>query len=296
MSLLAYAVDTLIFINIYAILALSLNLEAGTARLMNFGKVAFFAIGAYASALLSLTGLPFPASLLGGAVLAGVAGVAVALPALRLREDYLAIATIAFGEIIRLILLNERWLTSGPVGLRGIPQPMRDAVQEYQLFYLALTALFLVGVAAFLQVLTWAPFGRVLRAIREDELVAQALGKHTFSFKARAFALASALAGIAGALFAHYLTFISPDMFMPAVTFSVWTMIVVGGRGSVPGAVAGAAMVVMLERGTRLLKDYTALGVEPSNLRMILLGLMLILFLMYRPQGLIREKKYEVGG
>ncbi|NOZ82349.1 MAG: branched-chain amino acid ABC transporter permease, partial [Euryarchaeota archaeon] len=224
----------------------------------------------------------------------GAAGLMVALPALKLREDYLAIATIAFGEIIRLILLNERWLTNGPIGLRGIPQPLREAVQEYQLFYLALTAAFLLCIAAFMQMLTWSPFGRVLRAIREDELVAQALGKHTFSFKARAFALGSALAGVAGALFAHYLSFISPDMFMPAVTFAVWTMIVVGGRGSVPGAIAGAAVVVLLERGTRLLKDYTALPVEPSNLRMVLLGLLLIIFLMYRPQGIIREKRYEV--
>ncbi len=294
MSMLAYAVDALIFINIYAILALSLNLEAGTARLMNFGKVAFFAIGAYTSALLSLAGYPFPLTLAAGALLAGVAGLGVALPAVRLREDYLAIASIAFGEIIRLILLNERWLTNGPVGLRGIPQPLRDAVPDYQLFYLALTTVFMVSTAAVLHILTWSPFGRVLRAIREDELVAQALGKHTFGFKARAFALGSGIAGLAGALFAHYLSFISPDMFMPTVTFAVWTMIVVGGRGSVPGAVAGAGVVVLLERGTRVLKDYTSLGVEPSNLRMVLLGLLLILFLLYRPQGVIREGKYEV--
>jgi ABC-type branched-subunit amino acid transport system permease subunit len=293
-TLLSYLVDTLIFINIFAILALSLNLEVGVTRLMNFGKVAFFAIGAYSSALVTLAGYPFWLGLLCGIVIAGITGFLVSIPALRLREDYLAIATIAFGEIIRLFLLNERWLTRGPIGLRGIPRPLKDVPMDYQTFYLLFSFAFLVVVFLFLHRVISSPFGRVLKAIREDELVAQSLGKNTFRFKAQAFVLGSSIASIAGSLFAHYLTFISPDMFMPTVTFAVWTMVVVGGRGNALGVVAGAALIQFMERTTRIMKDIADIGVEPVNLRMVLLGLLLILFIMYRPQGIFMEKKYEV--
>ena len=295
-TFLSYLVDTFIFINIFTILALSLNLEVGVTRLMNFGKVAFFAIGAYSSALVTLAGYPFWLGLACGIVIAGITGFLVSIPALRLREDYLAIATIAFGEIIRIFLLNERWLTNGPIGLRGIPRPMKEVVpMDYQTFYLLFSFAFLVAIYLFLHRVTSSPFGRVLKAIREDELVAQALGKNTFRFKAQAFVLGSSIAGIAGSLFAHYLTFISPDMFMPTVTFAVWTMVVVGGRGNALGIVAGAALIQFMERTTRIMKDVADIGIEPTNLRMILLGLLLILFIMYRPQGIFREKKYEVA-
>jgi ABC-type branched-subunit amino acid transport system permease subunit len=305
-----YLIDTLIYINVFAILALSLNIEAGQTRLMNFGKVGFFAIGAYTSALLTMAGAPFLVGMTGGIVLAGIMGLLLAIPALKLREDFLAIASIAFGEIIRIILLNERWLTNGPIGLRGIPQPLRseeglsgllkrllvDGVcgGNYSFFYLILTTTSLILVYFFMRKINNSPYGRVLKAIREDELVALTLGKNTFKYKSQALIIGSAVAGMAGSLFAHYITFISPDNFMPMVTFVVWTMMVIGGMGNLEGVLLGAALIQIFERSTRFIKDFVELPIDPVNMRMIVLGLLLILFIMYRPRGILPEKKFEV--
>ncbi|NOZ76586.1 MAG: branched-chain amino acid ABC transporter permease [Euryarchaeota archaeon] len=310
-SLLSYLWDTLVYVNIFAILALSLNIEAGQTRLLNFGKVAFFAIGAYTTALLTMAGAPFIVGVAGAMVLAGVMGALLSIPALKLREDFLAIASIAFGEIIRLILLNERWLTNGPIGLRGIPQPLRsgeglsgtlrtyvvDGVfgGNYEVFFLALTLAALAGVYLVMLRVARSPYGRVLKAIREDELVALTLGKDTFRFKSEVLVMGSAVAGLAGALFAHYITFIAPVNFMPTVTFAVWTMMVMGGMGNLNGVVLGAALVQLFERSTRFIKDFVELPVDPVNFRMVVLGLLLIFFIMHRPWGIIPERPMEVG-
>ncbi len=287
-----YVLDTLIYIGIYAILAISLNLEAGYTRLMNFGKVAFFAMGAYASAILTSAGAPFIVGLLTGMLLSALFGYLVALPTLRLRADYLAIVTLSFGEILRLIFLNELWLTSGPMGIRGIPQPMYTVFEEnYMLFYAAFVHAFLFVCYIFAQRLVNSPFGRILRAIRDDEDAVQAFGKDTYRFKIRIFVIGSIMAGVSGSLFAHYLAFISPDMFFPTLTFSVWTMMVLGGRANNLGVIGGAVLVQFFERGTRFLKDFVALPFEPSNLRIIVIGLLLILFILHKPDGIMKERK-----
>ncbi len=289
--LLDYVLDTLVYIGIYAILAVSLNLEAGYTRLMNFGKVAFFAIGAYASALLSIAGAPFIVGMLAGMLLSALFGFLVSLPTLRLRADYLAIVTLSFGEILRLFFLNELWLTSGPMGIRGIPQPLYSAFDNYTLFYVALVYASLLVCYVFAERLLNSPFGRMLKAIRDDEDAAQAFGKNTFVFKVRVFVIGSCMASVSGTLFAHYIAFISPDMFFPAVTFSVWTMMVIGGKANNFGVIMGAVMIQVMERGTRFLKDFVVLPVEPSNLRIIVIGLLLILFILYKPGGIIKERK-----
>ncbi len=287
-----YVLDTLIYIGIYAILAISLNLEAGYTRFMNFGKVAFFAIGAYTSAILTSAGAPFIAGLLTGMLLSALFGYLVALPTLRLRADYLAIVTLSSGEILRLIFLNELWLTQGPMGIRGIPQPMYTAFEEnYMLFYAAFVYAFLFVCYIFAEKLVNSPFGRILRAIRDDEDAVQAFGKDTYGFKIRIFVIGSIMASISGSLFAHYLAFISPDMFFPTLTFSVWTMMVLGGRANNLGVIGGAVLVQFFERGTRFLKDFVTLPFEPSNLRIIVIGLLLILFILYRPDGIMKERK-----
>lgn len=287
-----YVLDTLVYIGIYAILAISLNLEAGYTKLMNFGKVAFFAIGAYTSALLSMAGASFLVGLLVGMLFSGIFGLLVALPTLRLRADYLAIVTIAFGEILRLFFLNEVWLTSGPMGIRGIHQPLYSMFGDnYTMFYALLVYACLLICFVFAETVINSPFGRVLKAIRDDEDAVQAFGKNTYIFKIKIFVIGSVMAGAAGTLFAHYLAFISPDMFYPALTFSVWTMMVIGGKANNLGVISGALIVQVLERGTRFLKDYVELPVEPSNLRIIIIGLLLILFILYRPEGLIKERK-----
>ncbi len=289
--LLDYILDTLVYIGIYAILAVSLNLEAGYTRLMNFGKVAFFAIGAYTSALLSIAGAPFIVGMLAGMLLSALFGFLVSLPTLRLRADYLAIITLSFGEILRLFFLNELWLTNGPMGIRGIPQPLYSAFDNYTLFYVALVYAFLLVCYVFAERIINSPFGRMLKAIRDDEDAAQAFGKNTFIFKVRVFVIGSSIASVSGTLFAHYIAFISPDMFFPAVTFSVWTMMVIGGKANNFGVIMGAVMIQVLERGTRFLKDFVVLPVEPYNLRIIVIGLLLILFILYKPEGIIKERK-----
>ncbi len=291
-----YLIDTLIYICIFAILALSLNLEAGFTGLMNFGKVAFFAIGAYSSAILTTAGYGFLTGLLVGIIIASIFAVIVSAPTVKLKEDYLAIATIAFGEILRLFLLNEVWLTNGPIGIRGIPQPLFDIFAEnYQLFYLFLALSFLAIAYIVSYFITNSQFGRILKSIREDETVALILGKNTFIYKIKIFVVASILASIAGSLFAHYITFVSPDMFMPTVTFAVWTMMIIGGIGNNLGVLLGVAVVQIIERATRFIKDVVELPVEDYNLRMIIIGMLLILFLIFKPQGLIKEKKFEVS-
>ena len=290
--LLDYVLDTLVYIGIYAILAISLNLEAGYTRLMNFGKVAFFAIGAYTSAILTASGIPFIIGILAGMVLCAFFGYLVALPTLRLRADYLAIVTLSFGEIIRLFLLNELWLTEGPMGIRGIAQPLYSVFEDnYILFYAIFVYILLLLCYLFAERVVNSPFGRILKAIRDDEDAVQAFGKDTYLFKIKIFVIGSCMAGISGSLFAHYIAFISPDMFYPTLTFSVWTMMVLGGRANNLGVIAGAILVQVLERGTRFLKDFVVLPVEPSNLRIIIIGLLLILFLIYRPDGILKERK-----
>lgn len=287
-----YVLDTIIYIGIYAILAVSLNLEAGYTRLMNFGKVAFFAIGAYTSAILSTAGAPFIAGMLAGILLSGLFGFLAALPTLRLRSDYLAIVTLAFGGILQLFFLNELWLTNGPMGIRGIPQPLySDFENNYMLFYASLVYAFLLICYALAEKVINSPFGRTIKAIRDDEDAASAFGKNTYLFKIKVFVIGSCMASVSGSLFAHYLAFISPDMFFPSVTFSVWTMMVIGGKANNLGVITGAVMIQVFERGTRFLKDFVVLPIEPYNFMIIVTGLLLILFVLYKPDGIIKERK-----
>ncbi len=292
LPILSYLLDTLIYIGIFAILAISLNLEAGFTRLMNFGVAAFFAIGAYTTALLTLNDVPITVSFFAAILLAGLAGFLVALPTLRLREDYFAMVTIALGEILRNFLTSEDWLTKGTRGLSGIPRPLFTPFYEnYLVFYTFLVYFFLIICYLFAERTVRSPFGRVLKAIREDEKATQSLGKDTFRFKTLCFVIGSCMAGIAGFLFAHYFTFIAPDMFAPTLTFSVWTMMVVGGSANNIGVVFGALAIQLFERTTRFLKDLVVVPVDPNNIRLIAIGLLLIMFVIYKPRGILEEEK-----
>jgi ABC-type branched-subunit amino acid transport system permease subunit len=294
---LPYILDTLIYIGIYSILSISLNIEAGYTKLMNFGKVAFFAIGSYTSALITLSGAPFIIGLMGAMFLTGVAGFLISIPTLRLREDYLAIVTITFGEILRIFLLSERWLTNGSLGLTGITRPLPNIFPEnYSLFYTILVYVFLILSYLFVQRIVNSPFGRVLKAIREDEIAAKALGKNIFLFKTQSFIVGSILAGLSGALFAHYLTFIAPDMFLPDITFSIWIMMVIGGSSNNAGVILGAVLINIFERSTRFIKDFIDLPFNAGNFRLIIIGILLIVFITYRPEGILREKSMRVRG
>ena len=236
----AYLVSIGIVVLIYALLAIGLNLQYGETGLINFGHVAFFAIGAYTSALLSLKGislwLTFPAA----AVVAGLAAIPLGMAALRLREDYLAIVTLGFSETTRLVIQQEEWLTRGVQGLPGIPALFASAGTSMRnLLQLGLLACVVAATIVAVKLLQKSAFGRLLRAIRDNEPAVTAIGKDPAGYKIRVFMLGAALAGIAGAFYAHFITFITPEQFIPLVTFYVWMSIILGGVGSMRGALFG---------------------------------------------------------
>ena len=294
MGPLLYSLDVIVYIGIFGIVSLSLNLEFGFAGLANFGKVAFFLIGAYTYALLSQIGVPFYLCLIAGGLISAIFGLVVSLPALRLRADYLAIAVLAFGEILRLIVKSEYWLARGDWGIRVLPifpwtgSHLAYRLENIGLVYFCLAICFLV-----VQLLANSPYGRAMRAIREDEVAAEALGKNRSKFKAQALMLGSAMAGIAGGLYAQYLQYVLPGMFMPMVTFTVWIMVLLGGPANNWGVLLGAALVEVFDRGTNIAKDYITLPVDPTNLQYILFGALIIFVLLYRPQGLLKESSIK---
>lgn len=293
MNLTPYLLDFAVFIGIFGILALSLNLEYGFTGLGNFGKVAFFLIGAYTYAILSGTGIPFYLCLIASALTSAIGGLIISLPALRLREDYLAIVTLTTGEILRLIIKSEDWIGGGIWGTT-VPAAIRmtgASPESKMLVNIALVFTCLIICFVIIQLLTHSPYGRVIRAIRENEIAAEALGKNRSKYKAQIFMIGSAMAGVAGGLFAQYLRFIDPYMFLPMITFTVWIMVLVGGPANNWGALLGAVLVQLFDRGTNLAKDYLTLPIDPINLQYILFGILIILVLLYKPQGLLKESK-----
>ncbi|GKT18028.1 branched-chain amino acid ABC transporter permease [Acidovorax sp. SUPP2522] len=277
---------------IYCLLALGLNLQFGLTRLVNFGVVAFFAVGAYTSGLLSLQGVPLALCFVAAGVLSGLLALPIGLLSLRLRDDYLAIVTLGFSEAVRISIQQESWLTKGVQGLPGLPKlfaawgPVSDLATFATL--LALVALVSWGTVR----LTRSPFGRLLKAIGDDEAALSALGKDPAWFKVQVFMLGAALAGVAGAFYAHFITFITPEQFIPLITFYVWMGLVMGGAGSVRGAVFGSLLLMVFLEGSRFAKDWVP-GVSEvgmASLRLAAVGLALILVTLYRPNGLFGGK------
>ena len=287
--MIAYFVAIGIVALIYALLALGLNLQFGLTRLVNFGIVAFFAIGAYTSALLALAGIPLVISFTCATLLAGLAALPIGLLSLRLREDYLAIVTLGFSETVRITLQQEEWLTKGVQGLPGIPKVFAwlgagQADSALFVLLLCLTTLIAWGTVR----LTGSPLGRLLRAIGDDEAALMALGKNPTKFKVQIFMLGAGLAGLAGAFYAHFITFISPEQFIPLVTFYVWMALIMGGSGTVRGALGGAVLLMVFLEGSRFLKDWIpgVSEVQMASVRLAAVGLALILITLDRPNGL----------
>ena len=289
----AYLVSIGIVVLIYALLAIGLNLQYGETGLINFGHVAFFAIGAYASALLSLKGVPLWLSFPSAAVLAALAAIPLGMAALRLREDYLAIVTLGFSETTRLVIQQEEWLTRGVQGLPGVPALFASAgTGARNLMQLAALIVAVLLALLAIRLLQKSAFGRLLRAIRDNEAAVAALGKDPAGYKIRVFMLGAALAGIAGAFYAHFVTFISPEQFVPLVTFYVWMSIILGGVGSLRGALVGTLVLVVFLEGSRFLRDLVP-GIaeaQMAHVRLAVVGLALILCMLYRPQGIFGKR------
>ena len=284
-----------VFAGLYALMALGLNLIWGVAGMINLGLAGSVAVGAYTSALLTVKlGWPIAAGWAAAALTSALLGAGIAVVTARLRGDYLAIVTLGFAEVIRLGAGNEIWLTNGTDGISGVPGPWRaelDALQ-FNLVYLCLVWAAVAILGLILARLATAPFGRVLRAIREDEVVAQVAGHRILRFKVQAFAVGSAVLGLAGGMYAHFNAYVAPDAFMPLLTIYVVLALTAGGTGRMPAAAVGAVLVVFLLEGTRflagILPGFTP--VQIAALREAVIGGTLILLLHLRPDGLLPER------
>ena len=300
-----YLAFFLVFAGIFAVMALGLNLQWGATGLFNVGVAGFVAIGAYASAL--LTGPPDPARFggfglpvvvgwLGAMACSGLAAAIVGVAALRLREDYLAITTFGVAVVIQLVALNAEALTGGPFGIQSIPKPLSGLFGTgfaWNLAYLTLV-LAVLGLAFWaLQRLVESPWGRVLRAIREDELAAASLGKRAAAFRLQAFVLGCMLMGLGGALYAHFVGYIAPEDFLPVLTFQIWAMLIVGGSGNNAGAVLGAVLVwAIWSTSGGLIREVlpAAEQARGAALQVVLIGVLIAAILVLRPRGVLGER------
>ena len=291
----AYLVAVAIVALIYMLLTIGLNLQYGYTGLINFGVVAFFGIGAYTSALLSLAGWPLVPAFIVAMIAGALVSYPIGLLSLRLSDDYLAVVTLGFSEVVRLFIQQEQWLTRGVQGLPGIPRMFQSlGVGEYaELATLAVLILCNLAAIALMLHLVRSPYGRLIQAIRDDEVAVEVIGKDPRRLKIQVFMLGAGLAGLAGAFYAHFITYLSPDQFLPLVTFYVWIAMIIGGTGRTSGAVAGSLILMIFLEGSRFARDWIpgVSEVQMASVRLALVGLALILFTLYRPQGLMGRRK-----
>ena len=281
-----YHVQVLVFIGIYVILTLSLNLLNGYVGLLSIGHAAFYAVGAYASAKLTIElHLPWLAALAGSGAIAGLFGYVIAKPTLRLSGIYLTLVTLGFNMILFLVLQNWMGFTNGPLGIMDIPPPslfgrVIDSRVEYYYLILALAVLTVITMHR----LMTCRFGRALTAIRENELAAEATGVDTTRYKVQAFVLAAFYAGLAGSFYAHFVKFVSPDSFTINESFVLLAMLAFGGQGNLIGPVVGAAVLILIPEVFRPLQEY----------RMFVYGGILVVMMLVRRQGLLGGRPYSL--
>jgi branched-chain amino acid transport system permease protein len=288
----------------YSIICLGLNLQWGQTGLFNVGVAGFVAIGAYASAIVTTppTGahlggfaMPIAFGLAVAMLAAGAASAFIGAVTLRLRADYLAITTFGIAVTIHLVALNAQSLTGGPFGIGFIPRPFAELTETPLLFSLAnlgLVGALLALIYLALERLVRSPWGRVLRAIREDEAAATALGKSPSAYRLQAFALGGALMGLGGAVQAHFIGFIAPDNYPSSLTFQIWTMLIIGGSGNNRGAILGGVLVWAIWSASGMAIGSTfppAEQARAASLQIVAIGVMLCATLLARPRGVIGE-------
>lgn len=295
--MMAYLVTITVLVAVATLVGLALNLQWGIAGMVNFGIVGFVALGAYATALLA-PHVGWLAAMLCASLTCTVISAILSLLSIRLEDDYLAIVTIGFGEIVRIVLLNEGWLTGGALGIPGIERPLAQLVspQRSDLVLLVFAVTLVAVTFILLEALVRSPFGRALRAVRDDATVAAALGKPVLLLRVKAFAIGGAVMGLAGALHAFYLTYIDPSQFTSIITAYAFMAVIAGGRGSNTGLLLGATSIMALLEATRFLKDLIPVidGAQLAALRLGLTGVGIIVLLILRPDGLLSEPRRRV--
>jgi branched-chain amino acid transport system permease protein len=302
---LSYASFFLVFATVFAIITLGLNLQWGFTGLFNVGVAGFVAIGAYTSALLTTPkaadrlggyGWPVAGGLVAATLVSGLAGLFIGALALRLRRDYLAITTFGIAVTIQVIANNATSLTGGPFGIQFIPKPMQTWLGTglpWTLAYLGLSLSLLGLVYLALGKLVESPWGRVLRAIREDEDTASSVGKRAFLFRLQSFVIGTMLMGLGGALYAHFVGYIAPEDFLPILTFQIWAMLIVGGTGNSRGAIAGAFLVWgFWTTAGGLMRGWLpqAEQARAAALQVVLIGALIATMLVLRPRGLFGKR------
>ncbi len=299
-----YLISLLTMGGIYAILALGLNVQFGFAGLFNIGIAGFFGIGAYMTAFLTtapsarhLGGyeMPYAVGFAAAMIVSGIIAYGVGKVCLRLRSDYLAIATIGIAEIVRLILKNETWATNGPRGVSQVPKPFETLPEPWnQIAFLGLVLATVFVVYVLVEVARRSPWGRVMTAIRENETSAKAAGKNVETFRMEGFVIGCMIMALAGALMAHNLKFVDPNTTDPLLaTFIVWVMLIVGGSANNKGAILGAFLMWTVWSATEILTSRLPdeLAIRTAYVRIFLIGLMLQIFLQKFPQGILPEKR-----
>ncbi len=291
--------------SILALATLGLNLQWGNTGLFNGGVVAFFGAGAYATIILGGTpqadhlggfGLYYPLALLGGVIAAGILAWVVGALTLKLRHDYLAIATFGVAVAFESLMRNTDALSGGAKGMRGFERPLESLIGDpflYSLLFFAFVVTLLVSVYLFLERLIGSPFGRLLRAIREDEMAAQSLGKSPQRARSTAFIAGSMIIGLAGGLYATFYAFISPQDVLPTLTFQVWAMLIVGGAGNNRGAIFGSFLIWAAWTSSGWLLSRIApieIQLYTGSIQFIFIGMIIVGMLLWRPQGLFPER------
>jgi branched-chain amino acid transport system permease protein len=282
-----YLLSQLTFILIYGIVGLGLMLLAGYTGLFSIGHAAFFGVGAYAQAVLTGMGWPFPLALATGALLSAGVGIVVGLPALRVKGIYLGIATLSFGFIVAEVFARWESVTGGNAGKTvGAPKMFGWTADSGPSFYYLCLVLAVLCTLACLNLLR-SPTGRAFVAIRDSEISAQSMGIHLARYKTLSFAISAALAGIGGALYAHQIRFLSPDQFDIVQSIDLLLMVVIGGLGSIHGAFLGAIFLIGLPQAIGAVKDYLPPGIgQAPGLKAVVYGTVLVAVVLFEPLGL----------
>jgi len=286
-----YLIHLLILIGIYLILAISLQISIGFTGMLNLGHVAFYAIGAYTSALLVLNGFPFWLAFLSAGILGMIFGHVLSLPIKKLKGDYLALATMGFSFVVYAVLLNWTELTRGPLGIPGIPKPSVFGINlSSNLAFLILTLIICIACYFLIRRIVHSPFGRVLESVRDDELASKILGKNTSKVKSISLMISAFFAGLAGSLYAHYITYIDPSSFTIMQLIPVLCIVIIGGLASLRGTLIATGIIVLLPEPLRFI-GFPSSMIGP--MRQIIYALLLLLILLYRPKGIYGKVEIE---
>lgn len=286
-----YLIHLLILICIYFILAISLQISMGFTGMLNMGHIAFYGIGAYTSALLVLNDLPFWIAFLCAGIIAMIFGYILSIPIKKLKGDYLALATMGFSFVIYAILLNWTKLTRGPLGIPGISKPIIFGITFLSNFeFLIFTIILTIICFGIIYKITHSKFGKVLEAVRDDEVAAKTLGKNTAKIKSIALMLSAFFAGLAGSLYAHYITYIAPCSFTITSLIPILCIVIIGGLTSLRGTLIATLVIVLIPEVLRFI------GLPSSiigPMRQIIYVVILLLILFYKPKGFYGKVEVE---